>query len=436
MDTKATERSEKASPLFSILIPTWNNLGFLKLCLESIEKNSSFNHQVIIYVNDGSDGTLDYVKEKGLDYVHSPSNVGICFALNALRPLVKTEYILYMNDDMYVCPLWDKYLWDEIQRVSGADGNKKWFISATLIQPRSFFSKSVIAPANYGESVEEFDEERLLAEYDGNRTIAFLEPAYSEDNGWTLRNQTSEAFIGAWADGAAEDGMEFAANKASGQASHMDIYAIGRTKWMQNYEKLESAGDSVNINLSYLITNNSFERFDENRKPLGWTLLGDGEVERDWLDGCDGTLYMNNWQSSGQLDDRSVSQVVNGLPKGKYRLSVYRMSSGDNAFLFANGKKQPLGSNDTAGEEVSLDFELKETTDVTIGVELNGFTSNNLKFDNFRLAFLGNASTETGISSIRNNVKAHPAIYNLGGQRLDEPRKGINIINGKKVFRK
>ena len=165
MDTKATERSENTHPLFSILIPTWNNLGFLKLCLESIEKNSSFNHQVIIYVNDGSDGTLDYVKEKGLDYVHSPSNVGICFALNALRPLVKTEYILYMNDDMYVCPLWDKYLWDEIQRVSGADGNKKWFISATLIQPRSFFSKSVIAPANYGESVEKFDEKRLLAEY-------------------------------------------------------------------------------------------------------------------------------------------------------------------------------------------------------------------------------------------------------------------------------
>ncbi len=165
MDTKATELAGNTSPLFSILIPTWNNLGFLKLCLESIEKNSSFHHQVIVYVNDGSDGTLDYVKEKGIDYVQSPSNVGICFALNALRPLVKTEYILYMNDDMYVCPLWDKYLWDEIQEISGTDGNKKWFLSATLIQPRPFFSKSVIAPANYGESIEEFDEKRLLKEY-------------------------------------------------------------------------------------------------------------------------------------------------------------------------------------------------------------------------------------------------------------------------------
>ena len=146
---------------FSILIPTWNNLSFLKLCIESIKKNSAFKHQIIIYVNDGSDGTLDWVKAKQLDYVHSPQNVGICFALNALRPLVKTEYILYMNDDMYVCPEWDKYLWEEIESLP--DNN--FFLSSTLIQPRPFYCKSVIAPANYGESVESFDEERLLKEY-------------------------------------------------------------------------------------------------------------------------------------------------------------------------------------------------------------------------------------------------------------------------------
>ena len=50
-------------PLFSILIPTWNNLAFLKLCLKSIAKNSTFNHQILIHVNDGSDGTLEWVKK-------------------------------------------------------------------------------------------------------------------------------------------------------------------------------------------------------------------------------------------------------------------------------------------------------------------------------------------------------------------------------------
>ena len=149
------------SNLFSILIPTWNNLSFLKLCIESIKKNSYFQHQIIIYVNDGSDGTLDWVKSMNFDFIHSPSNVGICFALNSLRPLVKTDYILYMNDDMYVCPQWDKYLWEEIEKLP----DNKFFLSSTLIQPRPFYCKSVIAPANYGESVETFDENRLLTEY-------------------------------------------------------------------------------------------------------------------------------------------------------------------------------------------------------------------------------------------------------------------------------
>lgn len=151
----------KDHQLFSILIPSWNNLEFLKLCVASIRKNSKFNHEILIHVNDGSDGTLEWVKSEGLKYTHSAENVGVCFALNGLRPLATTDYILFMNDDMYVCPGWDEALFDEIKNI----GHKMFFLSSTLIQPRPFFCKSVIAPADFGQSVESFDEERLLREY-------------------------------------------------------------------------------------------------------------------------------------------------------------------------------------------------------------------------------------------------------------------------------
>lgn len=147
--------------LFSILIPTWNNLAFLKLCIESIRKNSAFEHEILVHVNEGTDGTLEWVKEQGLAYTHSAENIGVCLALNGLRPLVTTDYILFMNDDMYVCPGWDKALYDEVQAI----GHKMFFLSSTLIQPRPFFCKSVIAPADYGQTVETFEEERLLKEY-------------------------------------------------------------------------------------------------------------------------------------------------------------------------------------------------------------------------------------------------------------------------------
>ena len=117
--------------LFSIFIPTWNNLSFLKLCVASIRKNSTYKHEILVHVNDGSDGTLEWVKAEGLKYTHSPENIG------------------------------DAALYDEIKAI----GHKLFFLSATLIQPRPFFCKSVIAPANYGESVDTFDEARLLNEY-------------------------------------------------------------------------------------------------------------------------------------------------------------------------------------------------------------------------------------------------------------------------------
>ena len=63
---------------FSILIPTWNNLPYLKLCVESLRKHSDIQHQLIVMVNEGSDGTLDWVaNQPNLYYLASPENIGI-----------------------------------------------------------------------------------------------------------------------------------------------------------------------------------------------------------------------------------------------------------------------------------------------------------------------------------------------------------------------
>ena len=111
------DQGKMGKPLFSILIPSWNNLEFLKLCVASIRKNSTYEHELLIHVNDGSDGTLDWVKAEGLKFTHSEENIGVCYALNGLRPLVTTDYVLFMNDDMYTCPGWDEALYEEIKAI-------------------------------------------------------------------------------------------------------------------------------------------------------------------------------------------------------------------------------------------------------------------------------------------------------------------------------
>jgi hypothetical protein len=56
--------------------------------------------------------------------------------------------------------------------------------------------------------------------------------------------------------------------------------------------------------------------------------------------------------------------------------------------------------------------------------------------ENSNELFTGEFETETtGIEeTIYNKVEAKTDIYNLQGQRLSSPQKGLNIVNGKKVY--
>ena len=68
--------------MFSIIIPTYNNLKYLKVCLKSIKKNSKYNHEVIVYVNSSSDGTLEFIKNNSVKYLFNETNVGLCKAMS------------------------------------------------------------------------------------------------------------------------------------------------------------------------------------------------------------------------------------------------------------------------------------------------------------------------------------------------------------------
>ena len=142
--------------MFSIIIPTFNNLKYLKVCLESIKKNSKFTHEVIVYVNSSTDGTLEFLRNNSVKYLYNDTNMGLCKAMNEGVKISKNEYIVYAHDDMYFCPGWDEEFFDEIKKTSAKD----FFLSGTMIQP----FKSFIY-LDCGTSVENFNEKKLLSEY-------------------------------------------------------------------------------------------------------------------------------------------------------------------------------------------------------------------------------------------------------------------------------
>ncbi|MCI4428485.1 MAG: glycosyltransferase [Burkholderiales bacterium] len=144
--------------MFSILIPTWNNLDYLRLCVDSIRRNSAHAHQILVHVNDGSDGTRDWVRASSLEATFSETNVGICLAVNEAAMRARHDHVVYLNDDMVCLPGWDVALLERARRMP----SDLYLLSGTMIEPRDSGNPCVVV-ADYGDSVATFREAELLA---------------------------------------------------------------------------------------------------------------------------------------------------------------------------------------------------------------------------------------------------------------------------------
>ena len=148
--------------MFSIIIPTFNNLDYLIKCIESIKKNSKYDHEIIPHVNEGSDGTTEYLKKNNIDYSFTEHNSGICTGMNMAAKKAKTQYILYAHDDFYFCPNWDIILKNEVDKIK----HKKFYFSGTMVNNGQI-------KLNCGNNLETFNEEKLLNEIDNANYFDF-----------------------------------------------------------------------------------------------------------------------------------------------------------------------------------------------------------------------------------------------------------------------
>ncbi len=267
---------------------------------------------------------------------------------------------------------------------------------------------------------------------------AYVGAAYMPEGYWALTNYKGGGRLGRY-----NGTDEISGNTTGDNAGKYDIYAILRGQYAAVAENIVSATEEEPADFSYLITNADATRYNNfhARQPVGWSLSRDDafEVEyANYLPAKVGDSYFNKWQGSGNLTDRSITQKISGLPNGKYRLSVRTSSSviHTGASLVANDDKTDMTS-------VVGNGAVSVTTDITdgqldFGVKLKNYQSNDCKFDHFTLEYLGGDNSSTGISSLPTTAGQQPAandaIYDLGGRRIDVMRKGINIMNGKKII--
>ena len=148
--------------MFSILIPTFNNLEYLKICINSLKKNSNFSHQIIVHVNEGTDGTGEYLKKNNIEYTYSVNNIGMPKALNIASKKAKFNYILISHDDFYYCPGWDTEFEKEIKLIN----HNNFYFSGTMVGA---------GQVNFdaGQTFDSFNESKLLNNLEFIKTFNF-----------------------------------------------------------------------------------------------------------------------------------------------------------------------------------------------------------------------------------------------------------------------
>jgi GT2 family glycosyltransferase len=99
-------------PLVSIIIVTFNNLDYTKLCIESIyEKTAYPNFEVIVVDNASTDGTRDYLLElktthSNVKVILNEENLSFARANNMGIKASQGKYIILLNNDTVVTRGW------------------------------------------------------------------------------------------------------------------------------------------------------------------------------------------------------------------------------------------------------------------------------------------------------------------------------------------
>jgi GT2 family glycosyltransferase len=97
---------KKKNPKISIIVVNWNGKQWLKNCIESLEKQTYKDFEIIFIDNNSSDGSVVYVEKRfpKIVIVQTGANLGFAGGNNVGFAHAKGEYILLLNNDTVSLP--------------------------------------------------------------------------------------------------------------------------------------------------------------------------------------------------------------------------------------------------------------------------------------------------------------------------------------------
>jgi GT2 family glycosyltransferase len=125
----------------SVIIPNWNGVELLKVCLKSLKNQTLSNFEIVVVDNGSKDDSVKFIEEKYPDIklVRLRTNTGFANAVNEGFKASQGEYIILINNDTEV----DKKCIEKL--VNTADTKKDIsFIAAKMI---NFYKRNTVDSA-------------------------------------------------------------------------------------------------------------------------------------------------------------------------------------------------------------------------------------------------------------------------------------------------
>tara|TARA_R110000824_G_scaffold211744_1_gene398014 strand:+ start:1725 stop:2912 length:1188 start_codon:yes stop_codon:yes gene_type:complete len=149
----------------SFIIPSRNNLSYLKMCYNSIRKNAGYIHEICFADDASTDGTWEWLQEIGekdnlVKYYRNPGpeREGLTILYDDLvENVATTDRLFFFHSDMYLMPgameQIDKYLEEGV------------VVSLTRVEPPLHPSGPEKIVMDFGIEPEELKEQELLDWY-------------------------------------------------------------------------------------------------------------------------------------------------------------------------------------------------------------------------------------------------------------------------------
>ncbi|MBT7556689.1 glycosyltransferase family 2 protein [Candidatus Woesearchaeota archaeon] len=182
--------------LISFIIPSRNNIKFLKWCYESIRKNSSVEHEICIADDASTDGTLEQVlvwmkrdKNIKLHVNKGPERLGLTILYDKLvNEYATNDRVIFFHSDMYLCPNAD----EEIDKYL----EKGKVVSLTRIEPPLHPEGPEKIVKDFGMEPEEFKEKKLLKYVDEHRQQVYHHPTMGIFAPWAIMKEDFQSIGG------------------------------------------------------------------------------------------------------------------------------------------------------------------------------------------------------------------------------------------------